>query len=212
MAAAALAVAGSYVPGYAARRDLLRAKTEAGSDGVLGTLVAAELLGRIERWTGFKLEPSFEAAGIAPEPRSLDGLWEEAARDLVTFRRRAMAIVLGPSLNGAGPRGAGELGGGARGRRDWRNHLRSWRAFLSDFPVPRRAALAASLGGRLLSEYPLDVVRSEGAGLLDQRLSNGPGAPVRGAKGGFPHHGGTWDSAAGELCETWKRIVFGRTG
>jgi hypothetical protein len=211
MAAAALAIAGSYVPGYAARRDLLRAKTEAGSDGVLGTLVAAELLGRIERWTGFKLEPSFEAAGVAPEPRSLDGLWEEAARDLVTFRRRAMAIVLEPSLNGAGPRGAGELEGGVRRRSDWRNHLRSWRAFLSDFPVPRRAALAVSLGGRLLSEYPLDVVRSEGARLLDQRLTNGPGAPVRGAKGGFPYRGGTWDSAAGELCETWKRLVFGRT-
>jgi predicted nucleotidyltransferase len=200
MAAAALVIAGSYVPGYAARRDMLRAKTAAEPDGIFGKLVPGDLLGRIERWTRFKLEPSLEAAGLPPDPRSLDGLWEEAARDLAAFWRRASASGEASEL----PGGAGEL-------RDWRNHLRSWRAFLSGFPVARRAALAASLGGKIVSEYPLDVVRHEGIRLLDHRIAKGPEAPVRAAKGGFPHHGGTWDSAAGELCGIWKRLVFGRT-
>jgi predicted nucleotidyltransferase len=200
MAVAALVIAGSYVPGYAARRDMLRAKTAAEPDGIFGKLVPGDLLGRIERWTRFKLEPSLEAAGLPPDPRSLDGLWEEAARDLAAFWRRASASGEASEL----PGGAGEL-------RDWRNHLRSWRAFLSGFPVARRAALAASLGGKIVSEYPLDVVRHEGIRLLDHRIAKGPEAPVRAAKGGFPHHGGTWDSAAGELCGIWKRLVFGRT-
>ena len=211
IAAAALSIAGAYVPGYAARRDLLRAKTGTEPDGVLGKLVAADLLGRIERWTQFKLEPSLEAAGLAPDPRSLDGLWEEAARDVLMFWRRAATGLFEPRRNISTPREAEELLGRARDRRDWRNHLRSWRAFLSELPIARRAALAASLGGKIVSGYPLDVVRHEGIRLLDHRLANGPEAPVRGAKGGFPHHGGPWDSAAGELCEIWKRLVYGRT-
>jgi predicted nucleotidyltransferase len=211
MAAAALAIAGSYVPGYAARRDLLRAKTGTEPDGVLAKLVRPDFLGRIERWTKFKLEPSLETAGLSSEPRSLEALWEEAARDLVNFLRQAATGLLERHRNIPTPREVEELLGGARDRYNWRNHLRSWRAFLSELPALRRAALAASLGGKIVSRYPLDVVRHEGIRLLDLRLANGPETFVRGATGGFPHHGGPWNSAAAELCENWKRLVFGRT-
>ena len=139
------------------------------------------------------------------------GASDEPGADDTVGGRRAATGLFEPRRNISAPLETEELLLRAGDRRDWRNHLRSWRAFLSEFSVMRRAALAASLGGRMVSEYPLDIVRREGIRLLDQRLANGPGAPVRGAKGGFPHRGGTWDSAAGEVCGIWKRLVFGRT-
>ncbi len=46
--------------------------------------------------------------------------------------------------------------------------------------------------------------------LLEHRVTFGAGVPVRGRRGGFPYHGGSWDRAAEELCSAWNDIVFGR--
>lgn len=209
IAAAALAIAGAYVPGYAARVDRVRAMAGGGGDDALPRLVSPVLGGRIERWTAFKLEPSLVAAAIDEGPRGLERIWEEAAVDLVAFWKKAVGGEL-DGATGSVECAAGALSGrmGYSGSR--RDRLRGWKAYLAGLGVPRGFALGAALGGRLLSESPLDAVREEGMKLLEHRIALGAAAPVRGARGGFPYRGGSWDRAAQELCSIWKSLVFGR--
>ena len=110
------------------------------------------------------------------------------------------------------PMPAGALAGLPRNYREWRTHIRGWRSFLSRLPASRRILLAASLGRDLFGAGPLDIVREEGVRLLADRLARGPEAPVNGCRLGFPHHGGRWEKAAGELSSLWMEIVFGRRG
>lgn len=210
IAAAALSVAGAYVPGYAARLDLIR-RMVAEKDGLICTLVQPAALDMIEQWTRFKLEPSIAAQGWSPRPGASDELWENAARDILFFWRQAAARWLDPSCDIMNPPGVDMIAGRIRAYWNWRNHMRGWRAFLSKVPVWRRIPLAASLGLRLVSMSPIDVVREDGMRLLEHRLTRGPGVPVSGARGGFPHRRGSWDEAVTELCSVWNGLVFART-
>jgi len=210
IAAAALSLAGAYVPGYAARSSRIRAETEREKDGILSRLMRPELVDRIERWTRFKLEPSKGAAGVRMDPRVSPELWEDACRDILFFWRQAATHLFEARGDISKPLPFGALTGRGRSLWNWRNHVRAWRAFLSGVPAPRRIVHAAALGSRLLSENPLDIVREEGMRLLDHRLSHGTDVPVRGARGGFPYHGGSWESAAAELSSAWNALVFGR--
>ena len=209
IAAAALSIGGAYVPGYAARADLIRAKAGAGGDGSLSRLVSPALCDRIDRWTAFKLEPSIAAAAAVQGSRGLEKLWEETANDLLAFWKRAVAGALDGRHDFAGlsvDKLSGRIGHwGSR-----LDNLRGWREYLSRVSVSRRIALGATLGKRLLSGNPLDTVREEGMRLLEHRVTLGTAVPVRGARGGFPYHGGSWDRAADELCSVWNGIVFGR--
>jgi len=209
IAAAALSIAGAYVPGYAARAELIRAKAGAGGNGPLSGLIDPVLCGRIDRWTAFKLAPSIAAAGVDGGSPRLEKLWEEAAIDLIAFWKRAATGASGD------PRESSGLSAGARAVRtgspgSLRDHLRGWKAYLSKVSVPRRIELCAALGTRLFSRTPLDAVREEGMRLLEHRVTCGAAVPVRGARGGFPYRGGDWDRAAEELCSAWNDIVFGR--
>jgi predicted nucleotidyltransferase len=191
IAAAALSLAGAYVPGYAARAKLVREMVGAGERIPVAGLVDAALVENIERWTAFKLEPSAAAAGSDRGPRAAEAIWEETARDLVEFWRRA------------------RRSGRAGVRRD---NLRAWKAYLSSLDGRRRIAIVAALGGTLLVRTPLEAAREEGMRLLDHRVTRGAAAPVRSARGGFPHRGGDWERAAAEVCAVWNGIVFGRAG
>ncbi len=97
IAVAALSIAGAYVPGYAARAELIRAKMGGGGNGSLSRLIDSALCGRIERWTAFKLEPSIAAAGPDPGPGGREKQWE---------RLRKIS-----SRSGSGPRPASFRGG-----------------------------------------------------------------------------------------------------
>jgi predicted nucleotidyltransferase len=195
IAAAALSIAGAYVPGYAARAELIRAKTGAGGNDSLARLIDPALCDRIDRWTAFKLEPSIAAAAAVQGSRGLEKLWKETANDLLAFWKRAVAGALSGRIGTSGTR---------------LDNLRGWKEYLSRVSVSRRVALGATLGKRLLSGNPLDTVREEGMRLLEHRVTLGTAVPVRGARGGFPYHGGSWDRAADELCSVWNGIVFGR--
>ena len=210
IAAAALSIAGAYVPGYAARADLLRAKVAAGGNGFPMGLVSPALCERIEGWTAFKLVPSIAAAAANQGSRGRDELWEDTAHDLLAFWKRAVAGDCDPRrgpIEDSVERLSRRIGhSGSR-----LDNLRGWKAYLSGVPVSRRIALGAALGKRMLSGNPLDVVREEAMKLLEHRLMLGAAVPVSGARGGFPYHGGNWDRAAEELCSAWHNLVFGRT-
>jgi hypothetical protein len=212
LAAAALSIDGSYVSGYAARRDLLARRARGPQGGVRAALAGPELLGRIDRWTSFKLEPSSLSRERAMDGESSVELWTEAARDLLFFWRQAATIMREPSSDLSRPLAPEALAGLHTKRRPWRDHLRSWRELLDRLPVPSRARLAGARGVDILSRYPLDIVREEGMRLLDRGLVRGTPPPVRAAKGGYPHRGGSWDAAAAELRAAWSGLVFGRSG
>jgi predicted nucleotidyltransferase len=209
IAAAALSIAGAYAPGYAARAELIRAKVRAGGNDSLSRLIEPDLCDRIEQWTAFKLKPAIAAADADQGLRGLEKLWEEAANDLLAFWRRVVAGALDGRRESAGlsvDALAGRIGpSGSR-----RDNLRGWKAYLSRVSVSRRIALCAALRKRLLSRNPLDAVREESMRLLEHRVTLGAAVPVRGARGGFPYHGGSWDRAAEELCSAWNGLVFGR--
>lgn len=211
IAVAALSIAGAYVPGYAARRDLIRAKIAEG-DALLSGLLSAEIVGKIDRWTRYKLEPSIETAGAGSGTGAFEGLWEEAAREVLLFWRKAATHERDPRRALSNPLRVEDLAGKRRTYREWRNHLRGWRPVLGGVPATRRLPCAMALGARLVSGSPLDAVREAGVRLLDRRLGAGVESSVAGAPGGFPHHGGRWDDAAAELCSVWSNLVFGRAG
>jgi predicted nucleotidyltransferase len=209
IAAAALSIAGAYVPGYGARARLI-GERHAAADAGIARLVDPALGARIERWTAFKIEPSMRSAGMDRGAGAPAGIWEGAAADLLAFWKRAVIAALRPANEGAGL-GVAELSrrvGSPGGPRD---NLRGWRSYFSGLPLARRIALCAALGPGLLRRNPLDVVRAEGMGLLEHRVARGNEVPIRGARGGFPYRGGAWDRAAEELCSAWNGLVFGRT-
>ena len=212
IAVAALSIAGCYIPGYIARRDLIRRKIEKEKHPLLSNLVSADVLSKIDCWTRFKVDPSLREGKAPSDASSREKIWTRTAEDILWFWSQAMAQRdrFLPDLSIPMP--AGALAGLPRNYREWRPHLRAWRSFLSRFPVPRRIVLAASLGSDLFGAGPLDIVREEGLRLLADRLARGPEAPVNGCRLGFPHHGGRWEKAAGELSSLWKEIVFGRRG
>jgi hypothetical protein len=209
IAAAALSIAGAYVPGYAARGERIRSMAGTGGNDFLSSLIDPALRGKIERWTAFKLEPSSAAAGAYAGSPGIDRLWEEAANDLLAFWKRAVTGALDGRRESAGL-SAGALSGRTGPSASRRDNLRAWKAYLSRVSVPRRIALCAALGKRLLSRNPIDAVRGEGMRLLEHRLTLGAAVPAPGARGGFPYRGGSWDRAAEELCSAWNDIVFGR--
>lgn len=211
IAAASLSIAGAYVPGYAARRDLIRAEVARDTEGILAKFAPPQMLRAMDRWTRFKLDPSVETALVRTEQHAFETLWKDAAADVLFFWRQAASHALEPGRDISRPLPLSALAGRARSWRHWRNHARGWRAYLARLPAAPRGALAAALGERLLSLSPVDAVREESIRLLDHRLTHGADVPVRGARGGFPHHGGDWDHAAAELCSAWKGLVFGRT-
>ena len=210
IAAASLSIAGAYVSGYAAREDLIRAEVARDTEGILAKLVPPEMLRAIERWTRFKLEPSIETALVRPEPHAFKDLWKDAAGHILFFWRQAASLALEPRRDIARPLPVSALAGRAPNWRDWRNHARGWREYFARIPASRRVVLAAALGRRLVSQSPLDAARQESMKLLEHRLTLGADTPVRGAKGGFPYHGGDWEYAAAELCSVWNALVFGR--
>jgi predicted nucleotidyltransferase len=207
--AAALSIDGSYVPGYAERRDLIQRRI-AEKDQLVSALVRPEIRGSMDRWTRFKLEPSIGASGSFPEPGAVDELWENAARDILFFWRQAATRLLDAQRELSNPFPMDTLAGRMHTYHGWRNHARSWRTFLSGSSVSKCVDLAFALGMGLFSTSPLDRVREEGMKLLDHRLSRGAEITVSKAPGGFPHHGGRWGQAAAELCATWNELVFGR--
>ena len=209
IATATLSVAGSYVPGYEARRALVGIRRGAG-DALVSRLVSPGLLAKIERWSRYKLEPSAETVGAAPEPGAFAALWDEAARDILYFWRQVATHLRFPLRDVSDPLPVDELAAGASAYRDWRSHVRGWKSLLADLSVARRIALVLSLGGRLVARSPLETVREAGVRLLDHRVRFGSGRPVRGAQGGFPYRTGSWGRAADELCAEWNRLVFGR--
>jgi hypothetical protein len=82
IAAASLSIAGMYVPGYAERRDLIRAEVTRDTGGLLAKLVSGDALRAIDRWTRFKLDPATETALLRSEPaarRRARGEGEELA-------------------------------------------------------------------------------------------------------------------------------------
>jgi predicted nucleotidyltransferase len=210
IAAATLSIAGAYVPGYAARAALVRKMARAGSGDPVPGLAGGALVDRIERWTAFKLEPSLAAAGADREARAFDAMWGEAAADLVEFWKRARSVERDPAREGGS--GAGVPARRAQGRGTRRDNLRAWKSYLSNAGASKRLSLVAALGNTLLVRTPFDVVREEGMRLLDHRVALGAASPVRAPRGGFPHHGGDWDRAAGEICAAWNGFVFGRAG
>jgi predicted nucleotidyltransferase len=212
IAVAALSIAGCYIPGYIARRDLIRTKIETEKHSLLSILVSPEVLSKIDRSTRFKIDPSLRECEAPSDASSREGMWTGAAQDILRFWRQAVGQRDRFPLDLPMPVRVGALGGPSRNYREWRAHMRGWRSFLSRFPAARRILLAASLGKDLFATGPLDIVRKEGLRLLEDRLARGPEAPVNGCRFGFPHHAGRWENAAGELSSLWKEIVFGRRG
>ncbi|MGD1047839.1 MAG: hypothetical protein ABR899_03665, partial [Candidatus Krumholzibacteriaceae bacterium] len=211
IATAALSIAGAYVPGYAARRDLIRMKS-GGGDVLLSGFLSPDVVGKIDRWTRYKLEPSMDTGSAGAGVGACAGLWEEAAGDLVLFWRKAATHARSPRRDPSNPLRVEELAGSGRAYGEWRNHLRGWRAVLGEVPGPRRLSCAVGLGARLVSGSPLDAVREAGVRLLDRRPTDGADSSMTGAPGGFPYHGGSWDQAAAELSFVWNNLVFGRAG
>lgn len=185
IAAAALSIAGAYVPGYAVRARLVREMAGPGGNGMVAALVGDALVDRIVRWTAYKLEPSLATAGLDRESRAVETIWAAAAADLVEFWKRAR------SAERDAARGAA-IGGGRAGRGGIRlDHLRAWKTYLANSSAPKRLALVAALGSTLFVRTPFDVVREEGMRLLDHRVAFGAAVPVRAPRAGFPHRGGT---------------------
>ena len=210
LAVAALCIAGRYEPGYLKRRDVLREVFESEKGGVVASLVSTETLSKVDRWTSFKIEPSMAALGVAPEPQVLRRVWIDAAKDLLWFWRQALSYMRDPGADLLHPLPVDALI--AKGRRPggWVDHARSWRIFLSRYPAMRRCMLAGSLGTRLFTSAPLDLVREHAVRLLHQRLAFGGECRVGGGRAGFPHAGGAWREAASQLSSIWREIVFGR--
>jgi hypothetical protein len=210
IAVAALCVAGRYEPGYVRRRVLLKEAAEGAGERAVASLVSAEIRSKVDRWTSFKLEPSMGALGVAPEPHILRRVWIDAGKDLLWFWRQALSYLRDPAADLLHPLAVEALVGKGRGSGGWADHARGWRAFLSRYPAMKRCMLAGSLGARLFTSAPLDLVREHAVRLLHQRLAFGGERRVAGGVLGFPHGGGAWAEAAWELSSTWKEIVFGR--
>lgn len=209
IAAAALSIAGAYIPGYAARAELIRADAGASGECSMSRLVPPALCDRIGGWTAFKLEPSIAAAAEYRGSNGFEKVWEEAANDLLAFWKRAVAG--GCDRRDESPELSVDRLTGRIGHSGSRlDNLRGWKAYLSGVSVSRRIALGVALGKKLVSGNPLDAVREEGMRLLEHRVTRGSAEPVRGARGGFPYRGGSWDRAAEELCSAWNSLVFGR--
>jgi hypothetical protein len=210
IAAASLSIAGMYVPGYAERRDLIRAEVTRDTGGLLAKLVSGDALRAIDRWTRFKLDPATETALLRSEPAAYERIWEETARDTLLFWRKASSRERRPFSDVSSPLPVGALVGKARSLRVWRDHVRGWKTYLARLPVSRRLAIAMGLGTKLIAVSPLDAVREEGVRLLDHRVTKGSGVPLHGARGGFLDRGGGWDRAAADLGALWNDLVFGR--
>lgn len=212
IAVAACAIAGKYVSGYSARRDELAAQLAGGKACALREPVTPELFSKIDRWTTYKLDPSLETAGAGADREGAGDLWREAAEDLLAFwrsaamRRRALAAGTGREIS------TEALAGWSANCREWRDHLRGWRPVLNALPVREHIASAVSLGPKMISASPMDVVRERGIVLLAELLAHGPDAPVRGSRCVFPGGGADWRTASARLCATWERLVFGRGG
>ena len=210
LAVATLCIVGRYEPGYERRRRGIRALVEGEGNRLAAGLVSTEILSKVDRWTTFKLEPSIGALGVAPEAPVLRRVWIDSAKDVLWFWRQANSYLRDHNADLLHPLPIDSLAAAGRDARRWRDHLRSWFAFLSTFPAAKRLALAASLGTNLVAASPLDVVRERGVMLLGARLALGGEKRVRGAPWGFPHGGGSWSQAASQLSSVWREIVTGR--
>ncbi len=210
LAVAALCMAGRYEPGYLRRRGVLKEILESEKGGLVAGLVSTEILSKVDRWTSFKIEPSVAALGVSPEPQVLRRVWGEAAKDILWFWRQAYSYVRDRGTDLLHPLAVGALLGTGRRPGGWIDHMRSWRIFLSRYSALKRCALAGSLGTRLITTAPLDLVREHAVRLLHQRLAFGSERRVAGGSLGFPYTGGAWMDAASQLSSIWREIVFGR--
>jgi hypothetical protein len=207
IAAAATCLSASYLPRYRGRAEYL-ARSARGDNGGIG--IDDDLLGRIERWTRFKLSPSEEAleadGGVLSSPGQI---WMEAAADVIAFWKRGAAQLMGIPNERA-------TSHSARALLNWRppgstiGHLRSWKIYLSRYELKRRIAIAAGLGARLTRNDPLDIIRQAAILLLEQACENNTSCGVAAPPGRFPHAGGAWRVAAGETYDRWSDFVFGR--
>lgn len=210
LAVAALCIAGRYEPGYRRRRSVLKEIVESEKGGLVAGLVSAEILSKVDRWTSFKIEPSVAALGVAPEPQVLRRVWVDAAKDILWFWRQAYSYVRDRGADLLHPLAVEALIGRGRRPGGWMDHLRSWRIFLSRYPAMKRCMIAGSIGTRLITSVPLDLVREHAVRLLHQRLAFGSERRVGGGSLGFPYTGGAWTDAASQLSSIWREIVFGR--
>ncbi len=212
IATAALSIAGCYVPGYVARRDLVRRKIEGEKHEILSHLVSPDMLSKIDHWTGYKVDPSLRERGTSGDACVGEQIWTEAARDVLWFWRQGMTFWRNPRGDLSRPLPVGALVGKSRDYRSWRANAIRWRSFLSRFPAPLGILRAVSLGRDSWGASPLDIIREEGLRLLDKGLTRGLEAPVRGGRFGFPYHGGPWKQVSAELFSLWSELVFGRKG
>lgn len=207
IAVAALCLTGGYIPRYRERLEYLvhnarKAGEELGIDDAL--------LEKIERWTLFKIEPSDKSLDTGEDLRaSLGIIWKESAADLLAYWKRGAALLLGippeeAALCAAAPLLNWRHAGSAIG------YLRNWKIYLSRYPLKRRIAIAAGLGGSLTSNDPLDIIRQAGILLLERAIANDSPTHVPVPPGRFPHGGGEWRSAARETYERWSDFIFGR--
>jgi predicted nucleotidyltransferase len=210
LAVATLCIAGRYEPGYERRWHVLRELVESEMHPLAASLVSPEILSKVDRWTAFKLEPTAAALGVAPDAAVLRRVWIDSARDILWFWRQANSYRRDHAADLLHPYPVDSFGDSRRDVRRWRDHLRSWSAYLSRYPAGKRFLIAASIGKNLVAASPLDVVRERGVKLLGARLAFGSERPVRGAPFGFPHGGGRWERAAAELSSVWMEIVSGR--
>jgi len=193
----------AYRPGYAERVRWLREDPTALR---LRESLGPGLVDRIDTWTAYKLRPSPELA-----PRGgPEELWLEAAAQILLAWKRSAAASAGLDPAASLSRPVEELiAMSTRGGRAvpsllrWKEYLRRHRGL----SLPGAVVLAI---GRFRNGTPDDQVRGEGIRLVDAALMKGIDHETVCPAGGFPHHGGSFRSAARVTSSVWRALVYGK--
>jgi hypothetical protein len=185
---ASLCAAGLYLTGYMARAEFISSSPDAVKvrERLGGSLVSDAV-----KWTYFKVDPGSRTLWSGDSRAS--HLWLEAAGDLLAARDRIsrMEDVHPPD-----------------DRPKYRDLLRSWKGIAMGIPLPGRVRL---LAGSLFSGLdPGEHLREESVRLVRHAAEKGTEGVTGGARAGYPHGRGSWESAAAATSSAWRMLVSGR--
>lgn len=183
---------GRYIPGYRDRLKLIQGSGESSS-----YQVPEQLLDKIGKWTGYKVNPF-----LPDREMDLEDLWKEAGGDILyhwsIFRSGAGMTGNPPSID--------ELLGKATSRRSLKERIRRWSGKLGGFRLLAALPAGVFLDRGLMRFTPGELINLSGVKVLKGLVERGEQSQVEYPERDFRFSKNKAGIAAAELYKLWKDI------
>ena len=183
---------GRYIPGYHDRLKLIKGSGESSS-----YQVPEQLLDKIGKWTGYKVNPF-----LPDREMDLEDLWKETGGDILhhwsIFRSGAGRTGNPPSID--------ELLGKATSRRSLKERIRRWSGKLGGFRLLAALPAAVFLDRGLMRFTPGELINLSGVRVLKGLVERGEQSQVEYPERDFRFSKNKAGIAAAELYKLWKDI------